>query len=568
MKDAKTLAQEDAMPRRAYSYSRFSSSKQAAGDSERRQTEWPAVVSNEQGWTLDDTLVFIDRGRSGFHGKNRKPTSALTHFLELVKRGRITQGSILIIENIDRLSRQDVDTAHDLFRSIIRAGVWICTRTPFRIYKGDKDASFMDLLEPIWIMYCAHMESLKKSQRAAGAWEAVRRRARETKESHHRPPCWLRCVGHGFEVDPAKLALVQRVAQLSREGMGAGEIACLMTSEGQPNLGRNRQWSRYSIRGVLRSRNLIGEYQPRRLVDGRMVPDGPPITGYYPPALTEEQFIQTQAALDGRKRTRGRHAHYSVNLFTGLVRDAVSRGTLGLCHDARSGARYLVVTRCRALRIPYKGFEQAVLEALVALRPEDVLDPALRLDAREIRIAELTARILALGHRQAELQVALADPKRDGSAILPVLDRVSDDLKASAQERDRLQLETRSGRAEALTETQTLWGMRQQVAGDERVALDRRIRAALPAVVSEIWVQGQELGKQKRIVHIQIYLRSGARLDAVSLPAPLSRHETLAPLMTGVVVWDLAGHDLRHGPYRQCEPQHRAARPRKKKRPL
>ncbi len=89
-------------------------------------------LSSEEGWCLDDSLVFVDKGRSGFHGDNLKPIAGLTQFLDAVRTGRVTPGSVLIIENLDRLSRQDVDIAYDLFRSIIKAGIWIATKTPPR----------------------------------------------------------------------------------------------------------------------------------------------------------------------------------------------------------------------------------------------------------------------------------------------------------------------------------------------------------------------------------------------------------------------------------------------------
>src|SRR5437870_1300765 len=114
-----------AMPRRAYSYSRVSDPKQVKGDGLRRQDDFAARICAEEGWCLDDSLHFADKGRSGYHGDNLKATADLARFLDLVKSGRVTASSVLIVENIDRLSRQEVDVAYDLFRGILKAGVWI-----------------------------------------------------------------------------------------------------------------------------------------------------------------------------------------------------------------------------------------------------------------------------------------------------------------------------------------------------------------------------------------------------------------------------------------------------------
>src|SRR5262245_33211326 len=102
----KSTTKDAAMPQRSYSYARISTGgDQARGDGLRRQQgsedadddrePWPVTVSRDQGWVLDDTLRFTDKGRSAFHKKNLSPTADLTRFLNLVKRGRITPGSVL-----------------------------------------------------------------------------------------------------------------------------------------------------------------------------------------------------------------------------------------------------------------------------------------------------------------------------------------------------------------------------------------------------------------------------------------------------------------------------------------
>ena len=56
---------------------------------------------------LDESLR--DIGVSAFKGKNAIK-GALKKFIELVEAGRIEKGSILILESLDRLSRQQVFT--------------------------------------------------------------------------------------------------------------------------------------------------------------------------------------------------------------------------------------------------------------------------------------------------------------------------------------------------------------------------------------------------------------------------------------------------------------------------
>lgn len=92
----------------AYSYIRFSHPDQAKSDSLRRQiaaaTEW--CERNKA--HLDTSLELHDKGASGFTGEHRNNPDrhALAMLLKLIEHRKVPKGSYLIIENLDRLSRE------------------------------------------------------------------------------------------------------------------------------------------------------------------------------------------------------------------------------------------------------------------------------------------------------------------------------------------------------------------------------------------------------------------------------------------------------------------------------
>ena len=88
---------------KAYSYIRFSTPEQQKGDSKRRQTELARRYADANGLDLDETLTFHDLGVSAYRGKNRD--AALGPFVTTVEAGRVKQGSYLLVESLDRLSR-------------------------------------------------------------------------------------------------------------------------------------------------------------------------------------------------------------------------------------------------------------------------------------------------------------------------------------------------------------------------------------------------------------------------------------------------------------------------------
>ena len=90
---------------KAYSYLRFSTPEQSKGDSKRRQIEGAEEYAKANGLVLDEKLR--DEGISAYSGANRDK-GALGGFLKKVEKGLIPTGSVLIVESLDRLSRENV----------------------------------------------------------------------------------------------------------------------------------------------------------------------------------------------------------------------------------------------------------------------------------------------------------------------------------------------------------------------------------------------------------------------------------------------------------------------------
>src|SRR5262245_52797751 len=104
-----------------HSLIRFSSPKQSKGDTIRRQLEWSKTWCERNGVHLDTSLR-CDKAVSAFRGKNRAK-GALADFLGMIQGGRVAKGSLLLIESLDRLSREEIDEALTLFLGILKAGV-------------------------------------------------------------------------------------------------------------------------------------------------------------------------------------------------------------------------------------------------------------------------------------------------------------------------------------------------------------------------------------------------------------------------------------------------------------
>jgi DNA invertase Pin-like site-specific DNA recombinase len=105
---------------KVYSYARWSSDQQADGDSLRRQEQAAKDWCSRRGLTLAGAEK--DEGVSAWKGRNRQEGSGLSRLLKLVN-----SGDFLLVEDTDRLSRQDWLTASNFISEIVSKGVTVVT---------------------------------------------------------------------------------------------------------------------------------------------------------------------------------------------------------------------------------------------------------------------------------------------------------------------------------------------------------------------------------------------------------------------------------------------------------
>ena len=370
----------------AYSYSRFSSRAQAEGDSLRRQLSAAFAYAEANDLTLDTSLQ--DHGVSAFTGANRLK-GALGSFLDRVKSGEIEQGSYLLIDSMDRLSRQDVTQATHQLLGIALEGISVVTLNDGR--KFDRNASMADVMMAVIEIERSHRESAEKGRKVAAAHGESKRKAREEGRVWHRSgPTRVKFndVTRRFEIIPHKVEAVHRIYNLIEDGMGTTAIAVRFNDEGvETPRGLIGKWHHSAVLEVAKNAAVIGIYQPKLATGGnrasRRPADGEPIEGYYPAIIDREQFYRVQSIIKGRapKRGRGNNSTEFANLLTGLCRCNGCGGTVGLhtaskhtkwkrtsalsCVDARRGL-------CTSKhRYPYEPIEQAIIRHVVEFVPPD-----------------------------------------------------------------------------------------------------------------------------------------------------------------------------------------------------
>jgi DNA invertase Pin-like site-specific DNA recombinase len=310
----------------AYSYIRISSDPQLRGDSLHRQLESSRKYATEKGLELVEDMR--DLGMSGFTGANVVAEGALGKFLAAVRSGKVPAGSSLIVESLDRLSRQQVRKSMSLFLEIINSGVTIHTLLDGRVY-APENTELMELMMSVMVLSRAHEESKTKSIRIGEAWEKKRKNAPKKPLTARCPP-WLklRKDRSGFEVIEHKAAIIRRIFDESAAGIGAYRILQRLNSEKAPHLSGTDGWASSYVCKLLKNRAVIGEFQPFKYVDKvnawdprRRKPDGDPVSGYFPAIIPEDVFDVVQAGLKSRRGRGGRKGGtFLRNIFSGLAR--------------------------------------------------------------------------------------------------------------------------------------------------------------------------------------------------------------------------------------------------------
>ena len=352
---------------KAYSYVRFSSFRQMGNDSVRRQVALAEKYAIENKLDLQE-LSMQDKGVSAFKGDNVS-TGALGEFIKLIEAGEIEKGSYLLVESLDRLSRQKVVEALEQFLRIARQGIVIVTLSDGQVYRGD-ELRMEQLLISITIMSRANEESEIKSQRTKSVWNNRKKEAREkgTIITNSNYPKWLKRTDSGLEAIPERKELITRMFKLSLQGFGYEAIAKQLNSEGNYTFQNGTVWRSPAIGDILKNRAVLGEYQPHIKVEGKRVKDGEPMQNYYPSIIEPALFLEVNLGIKSRNnRGSGHRAGQFKNLFTGLLK--CNCGTAVTIGSQRSdGVGYLKCTLGCKGATNYNYTEPQMLTALSQLK--------------------------------------------------------------------------------------------------------------------------------------------------------------------------------------------------------
>lgn len=499
------LQARDLRGRTAISYARWSSGKQADGDSLRRQSENAERFCSTHGLQLDRQLV--DEGISAFKGRNLE--EGLGRFMAGIRDGSIPEDTVLLIEAMDRFSRQNYIDARDAFESILKQGVTIVTLIDQRVHTWDGyRADLFQSIQSLMMMEAANAYSARLSDRIGESWNGrVKRAMQGERLKLSKVPFWIDQTTQELNsrADDARL-----IFQLATDGHGQWAITNHLNENGIPS-SRGGTWGKSMVQDVLKSKAAYGS----------LVLKDEEVRGYFPPLITETEWL----AIQSRQRVRYQNpqAGNTTNLFPRLLRCAHCGSAMVVTSSTVRGKtwRYLVCegrslkrTDCKSLNWKYDQFEADFLERMGFLA---LPIPGGDTDLDDSRTEELEAEIRALEdrHRNALAGVAEESDAAGRSILLDIAREISDTIKTK---RDAL-TQLRESAARFLQASTHTADFADDIAAMQRMAKDDREEAKrlIANVVERIELESDSKDLRRAVVtlrtgytHQMVFDTSGA----------------------------------------------------------
>ncbi|MGB9095610.1 recombinase family protein [Erwinia sp.] len=305
----------------AIPYVRYSSAEQATGDSLRRQRKLIDAWSvTHPDYTLSNE-IYKDEGLSAYHGKHAD--GDLGRLTDNIINGSIPPGSVILLESLDRLSRESVSKARKRLEAILEHGVDVYTLSDNEHYKISSLDDSMHIIKGVLLAQRAHEESELKSSRMKEVWSHKRELANKSgKILSSACPRWLEVNSDRTAfIFTEHLDTVKRIFKLRLDGYSMSNIAQALNVDLTPTFKNHiGKWNQSTVQQLLCNPATYGLKVPSRKT---VVTGVEPIHGYYTVkgkgAILESDFNAVQQLSSDKVRSPAGDNPLSTNILKGVL---------------------------------------------------------------------------------------------------------------------------------------------------------------------------------------------------------------------------------------------------------
>lgn len=494
-------------------YRRYSSDEQGDGSAQtlEAQLERCQAFAETKGYVV--TEVLTDAAKSAYKAEHLLPDADLGQFVTRLRQGEIATGTMLIADNISRLSRRPVDEAMAWVHEVNGKGVLIALAGTGEIFKPSP--SLGDFLQTAIKFGVSHQSSAEKSDATIRSknklWALAEKKQGGWANLAGLLPRWLtrNAAGNGFEVDDKMAETISIIYQWSADGIGVNTIVNMLNARpdlppfGEPKDYRSGipAWTRTTVRQYLTSPIVEGDFRPRTgMFAGRVIHD------FYPRIVPADIVARARADLKARRKVAGKGAGTGhTNLFAGLTKCGVCGQRASLSTSVQKGKAYPYL-RCEASQegrcsnrggFAYRAFEATALDLFLDLALDDRFFAATgELGRARVRKAEIEK---SLTDRRAFKMNLLRSFSGTDPEVAAVIAEATDDITRLTAELVEVEatITTASGKVgniEHLRRVNDIRAAAESPDDDVRNQARSKLRKALSTIVMSVDIERDEQG--------------------------------------------------------------------------
>ena len=328
------------MSQPAYIYARFSSLEQGKGTSLRRQFDNARDFIKAQGFEYPrdehgDPIPspehdMADEGRSAYSGANRSPGGALYEFERKALAGHFRNGVYLVVEHLDRLSRQGYEEVLQILKNLSNNGVTVVTIDGPTYWNAYERADMGKVMMAILKAEAAYDHSHEKSKKLKKAWNLRIEAIQGGEKRAFTPllPAWMEVCSETKApiLNKHRSAVLREIYEWYDQGYGLPAMVRMLNGRKEPSWGYGARqskagWNTAYLHKLLTNRAVLGEYRPgsRGHSEIGKRDKGILIEGYYPQAIPADLFNRIQSRRASRRQMGGKAEKTMSNLFSGMM---------------------------------------------------------------------------------------------------------------------------------------------------------------------------------------------------------------------------------------------------------
>jgi len=254
-----------------------------------------------------------DRGFSAFKAAHIRK-GALGGFLEAVKEESVTKGSILIVESLDRLSREAPFYAQMQFSSLINDEITIITANDNKIYNLQEMNRSPEIFYGVYaVMQRAHDESKHKQIRSVASIKGkiLKHEKGEHTANFTSVPSWVTNTKEGYVLNE-KAKAIELIIKMYLNHNGLNTISRELAERKINSPTGRAKWGITTIRKVLDNPALHGLNRLKLSYarDGITIDEKYEFENFYPALITKEEFLIIQERK--KKKSNSRESYGKV----------------------------------------------------------------------------------------------------------------------------------------------------------------------------------------------------------------------------------------------------------------